>query len=130
LVGLVVIQDAIVRFSYHVLRWEESRKEWVAALVEAMQDHVITNAFYVGKRLMVVARLKIGAGSSLVGKSLGKLTQEHRLHVLSHFFRGKPGFWPGMETSLREGDELAVQTEPATLQELHQVNAGEGKVSR
>ncbi len=39
--GLVVILDGIVRFSYHILRRDESSVEWVQAMSKTMNNHVI-----------------------------------------------------------------------------------------
>ena len=39
--GLVIILDGILRFSYHVLRREETGKEWVSAVAKTLSDHVI-----------------------------------------------------------------------------------------
>jgi voltage-gated potassium channel len=39
--GLVVILDGIVRFSYHVLRREETSPEWVRAMCKTMNNHVV-----------------------------------------------------------------------------------------
>lgn len=41
LLGLIVILDGIVRLSYHVLRRDESGKEWVRAMTKTLNDHVI-----------------------------------------------------------------------------------------
>jgi len=39
--GLVVILDGIVRFSYHVLRRDESGREWARAMCKTLNNHVI-----------------------------------------------------------------------------------------
>jgi voltage-gated potassium channel len=39
--GFVVFLDAIVRFSYHILRRDEAGKEWVRAMCKTMSNHVI-----------------------------------------------------------------------------------------
>jgi Trk K+ transport system NAD-binding subunit len=39
--GLVVILDGIVRFSYHILRRDDMSPEWVGAMASTMQNHVI-----------------------------------------------------------------------------------------
>lgn len=41
LLGLIVILDAFVRFSYHVLRRDELSREWAQAVASTMKDHVI-----------------------------------------------------------------------------------------
>ena len=39
--GMAVILDAIVRFSYHILRRDESSRDWVKAMSKTMRDHVV-----------------------------------------------------------------------------------------
>lgn len=39
--GMAVILDGIVRFSYHILRRDEHSSEWVSAMSKTMKNHVI-----------------------------------------------------------------------------------------
>lgn len=39
--GLVVILDGVVRFSYQILRRDETSREWVSAMCKTLDDHVI-----------------------------------------------------------------------------------------
>lgn len=39
--GLIVILDGIVRFSYHLLRRDETAPEWVCAMCKTMSNHVV-----------------------------------------------------------------------------------------
>lgn len=39
--GLVVILDGIVRFSYHVLRRDEAGEEWTRAMCKTMSNHIV-----------------------------------------------------------------------------------------
>lgn len=39
--GLVVILDGIIRFSYHILRRDETSGEWVRAMSHTMHNHVV-----------------------------------------------------------------------------------------
>jgi Trk K+ transport system NAD-binding subunit len=39
--GLIVILDGIVRFSYHVLRRDETAAEWIRAMCHTMSNHVV-----------------------------------------------------------------------------------------
>lgn len=39
--GLVVILDGIIRFSYHILRRDETSGEWVRAMSHTMKNHVV-----------------------------------------------------------------------------------------
>ena len=39
--GLLVVLDAVVRFSYHILRRDEAGKEWVRAMCKTLDNHVV-----------------------------------------------------------------------------------------
>ncbi len=39
--GLVVVLDGIVRFSYHILRRDETGKEWIRAMCTTLNNHVV-----------------------------------------------------------------------------------------
>lgn len=39
--GLVVVLDGIVRFSYHILRLDETGTEWVRAMCKTLNNHVV-----------------------------------------------------------------------------------------
>lgn len=41
LIGLVVVLDGIMRFSYHVLRRDENGKEWIQAVTRTYSNHVV-----------------------------------------------------------------------------------------
>ncbi len=41
LVGLVVVLDGVVRFSYHILRRETTSAEWIHAMSHSMKNHVV-----------------------------------------------------------------------------------------
>ncbi|MCC6463908.1 MAG: NAD-binding protein [Planctomycetes bacterium] len=41
ILGLVVVLDGIVRFSYYVFRRDEMSREWVSAMANTMSNHVI-----------------------------------------------------------------------------------------
>lgn len=85
-------------------------------------DSCIENAFYVGSRLLVVARLKIQDESQLVDTTVGAMRQEYRAFLVSHTRDGKESFWPADELKLRAGDRVVIETEPETLKRLHKVN--------
>lgn len=46
-VGLAVVLDGVVRFSYYVLRRDETGKEWISAMTKTLSNHVIV--FGLGK---------------------------------------------------------------------------------
>lgn len=41
IVGMVVVLDGIVRFSYYILRRDDSGRDWIGAMVKTMSGHVI-----------------------------------------------------------------------------------------
>lgn len=41
LLGLVIVVDGIVKFSYHLLRKDETSREWVHAMALTLKDHVV-----------------------------------------------------------------------------------------
>lgn len=41
IVGLAVVLDAIVRFSYHFIRRDEHRQEWIRAMSKTYSNHVV-----------------------------------------------------------------------------------------
>ena len=41
IVGLAVVLDAIVRFSYHFIRRDENRQEWIRAMSKTYSNHVV-----------------------------------------------------------------------------------------
>ncbi|MFH1810523.1 MAG: NAD-binding protein [Pseudomonadota bacterium] len=88
----------------------------------ASSDSTIVNAFEVGGTLLVVARVQVAAGSTLVGSSVGELTRPHNLWALSLERGDDDKFCPDETTVLAAGDVLTVQTEPAVLRELHKRN--------
>lgn len=89
-------------------------------------DHSIINSFYVGERLLVLARLTVQPGSQLVGKAIRELGRGEHVFVLSHARDGTRDLFPSADVVFAEGDEITVQTEPATLKRIHAMN-GESK---
>ncbi len=100
-----------------------SRSEISAPLfATCASDSSILNAFYVGSRLLVVARLAVDARGGIAGTSLASLQERFRVHVLSHEREKNSWFWPETSAVLKPGDRFTVQTEPDTLARLHQAN--------
>jgi voltage-gated potassium channel len=85
-------------------------------------DRSIINSFYVGDQLLVVAKLRVSPDSELAGKRIREFGPEHRIFVLSQTRREQETHFPPGENELRPGDELVIQTVPATLKRLHQWN--------
>lgn len=85
-------------------------------------DPSIINSFYVGERLLVVAKLTVRAGSDLAGKQVRELGQDGRAFVLMHQHDGEAAFMPAAETALEAGDVITVQCEPPTLKDIHRLN--------
>ncbi|MEZ5964511.1 MAG: NAD-binding protein [Planctomycetota bacterium] len=62
--GLAVILDGIVRFSYHILRRDDSSGEWVRAMSLTMQNHVVL--FGLGKLGLRVLQQLLHLGELVV----------------------------------------------------------------
>jgi Trk K+ transport system NAD-binding subunit len=85
-------------------------------------DRSIINSFYVGRRLIVLARLTVRQGSQLIGKAVRELGRGEHVFVLSHSRNGTPDLFPSAEVVFAEGDQITVQTEPGTLKRIHAMN--------
>ena len=57
-------------------------------------DRSIVSAFYVGDRLLVVARLELRADSELAGQQVRDLCVNHHVFVVSHERGGRAVFYP------------------------------------
>jgi Trk K+ transport system NAD-binding subunit len=88
----------------------------------ASSDRSIVNSFYVGEELLVVARLVVNPGSKLIGKTIRDIKSEHSVFFLAHQRRGFTTNFPAWETVFEEGDQITIQTEPATLKVIHRAN--------
>ena len=88
----------------------------------ASSDRSIINAFYVGERLLVVARVAVQAGSELAGQTIGDLRRAHQAFVLTHRRDGQPELNPADDTRLAAGDLLTIQCEPDALRAVHKRN--------
>jgi Trk K+ transport system NAD-binding subunit len=88
----------------------------------ASTDRTIVNAFYVGERLLVVARITVNPGSELAGTKVGDLSRQHQAFVLTHRRDGKPTLHPPDETAFQTGDRLTIQCEPQQLTAIHARN--------
>lgn len=85
-------------------------------------DPSILNSFYVRDKLLVVANLEIRPGSSLIGRTVRQMRMEDRALVVALERGDTADFYLDGDTTLQAGDRISVQTEPATLQELHRRN--------
>jgi Trk K+ transport system NAD-binding subunit len=85
-------------------------------------DRSVVNSFYVGDRLLVLAKLTINAGSKLAGKAIREIGKGEHAFVLSHARNGEPTLFPTADAMLEIGDEITVQTEPPALHRLHELN--------
>lgn len=100
-----------------------SRSQIAAPLfATASTDRSVMNAFYLGERLFVVAQLVVNGEGELAGKTVGELEDASRVVVLSHLRDGKRSFWPDGGATLRPGDRVDLQCEPATLRAFHKKN--------
>jgi Trk K+ transport system NAD-binding subunit len=82
-------------------------------------DRSILNSFYVGDRLLVVAQLTISSDSQLAGKKIRDVKTDHKIFFLSHKRGAEETHFPHSDWEFQVGDEVVVQTEPATLKLLH-----------
>jgi voltage-gated potassium channel len=85
-------------------------------------DASIVNAFYVGERLLVVARIRVRSGSELIGQSVGELGKAHLAFVLTHRRDGRPTLHPADATVFTEGDLVTIQCEPDQLRAIQKRN--------
>ena len=75
--GLAVILDGIVRFSYHILRRDESSGEWISAMSSTMHHHVVL--FGLGKlglQLLTMKELVVVVEKDPFGANLGFARQQ------------------------------------------------------
>jgi Trk K+ transport system NAD-binding subunit len=64
LAGLAVVLDAVVRFSYHILRRDETGRDWVSAVTSTMKNHVLL--FGIGKVGLRVLQQLLALGEQVV----------------------------------------------------------------
>jgi Trk K+ transport system NAD-binding subunit len=87
-------------------------------------DRSILNSFYVGTRLVVVARLDVRADGGLVGLAADGLRAAHRVQLVQHERGDATQMFPPGDLKLAAGDRLTVQTELPDLHRLHRLNGG------
>lgn len=90
----------------------------------ASADPSILNAFYVDGKLLVVAHVEVKEGSALCGKSIRELAKDLPLFILSYGRNGQFLLYPGGDVIFTAGDQVTLQTEPATLKDFHRLNGG------
>lgn len=88
----------------------------------AASDRSIISSFYVGSRLIVVARSTVVSGAPLATMTVGELEAELGVHVLEHERDGHETFDPRPELALAAGDLLTVQGRPGVLPRFHALN--------
>lgn len=96
----------------------------------ASADPSIVNAFYVDGKLLVVANVYVCGGSALRGLSIRDLAKDLPLFILNHRRGDVHTLYPGGDVVLAEGDEITLQTEPATLKRVHEKNGGKPSTMR
>lgn len=85
-------------------------------------DRSINHSFYVGDRLLVVAELIVNPDSKLIGRKIQEIVAEQQVFFLTHGRNGTDTYCPGTDLEFQAGDRLTVQTEPKTLNLLHELN--------
>ncbi|MCC6573211.1 MAG: TrkA family potassium uptake protein [Planctomycetes bacterium] len=88
----------------------------------ASADPSIVNAFYVDDLLLVVANVEIARDSKLLGKTIRQLSRENPLVVVSMRRGGRSLLYPHDDAVFEIGDQIVLQTQPATLRQLHTLN--------
>lgn len=96
----------------------------------ASADPSILNAFYVDGKLLVVAHIEVKEGCGLCGKSIRELARELPLFIISYGRGGQFLLYPGGDVVFTAGDVVTLQTEPATLKEVHRLNGGNPSATR
>jgi Trk K+ transport system NAD-binding subunit len=92
------------------------------AFATASADPSIINAFYVGRKLLVVADIVVRAGSALVGMTVRDLRVKHACLVIAIGRGGEDRLIPGSDDALEAGHELTLQCEPAHLRQIQELN--------
>lgn len=85
-------------------------------------DRSIINSFYVGDRLLVVARITIRSASQLIGTTVRSLRTDKQIFIVSTARDGTETFYPSGDLVLQAGDRLTLQTEVSTLRQVHEWN--------
>lgn len=85
-------------------------------------DRSIVNSFYVGEQLLVVANITINPDSELAGKQIRDLGSKQHVFIISHLRGGETTMFPTGDTTFFAGDEVTLQTKPATLRRIHELN--------
>jgi Trk K+ transport system NAD-binding subunit len=88
----------------------------------AASDRSIVSAFYVGQRLLVVARFEVLPGTPLSSMSIGQLGESHPVHVLEHERGTTECYHPEVSLALLAGDVVTLQSDPDVLREIHALN--------
>lgn len=88
----------------------------------ASSDRSIINSFYVGRQLMLVARVEVANGGGVVGKSIAEVRNEFQVLVLEVRRGSDQRFFPEVEERLVAGDRLTVQSGPERLRAFQQAN--------
>lgn len=85
-------------------------------------DKSIINSFYVGNELLVVAALVIRPESELMNMAIRDLGARHQVFVISHVRCEQVANFPSVETILKVGDRVTIQTRPEILKTIHELN--------
>lgn len=87
-------------------------------------DRTLVNSFYIDDKQLQTVKLLIGAGSKLIGKSVGYLSENRSLSILSHRRHNQEAvLFPAPQTILQENDKVAVLAQAFVIGQLHELNA-------
>lgn len=85
-------------------------------------DASIINSFYIDDKLLVVAGIEVSEKSKLIGRDVRTLRSKHNIYIISCKRDGQADFYPEGGQKLVAGDRITLQTEPATLKQVHKWN--------
>ncbi len=96
----------------------------------ASSDPCIVNAFYVDQKLLVVANLKVVAGSLWCEKNIREVAKLVPIWVLSHVRGDEHTLYPDGDTVFGAGDTVTLQMEPPVLKRVHELNGGKPSATK
>lgn len=92
----------------------------------ASSDRTIVNSFYVGDKLLVVARIRVRPGSALIDRTIGAIRDDLQTFVLEIRRDQQATAIPSEAIKLRQDDEVTVQCDMPTLRRIHEQNRDDG----
>lgn len=95
----------------------------------ATAERTLVNSFYIDDKQLQTVKLRIRAGSALVGRTLAFLAEGRQLSILSHRRKGHEAhLFPPDDIVLAEDDKVAVLAQSHVVGQLHDLNEAPGTV--